>query len=243
MFTLISPLRPVHWSGMVLMTQGFGENRVDFYSKMGLKGHNGIDLFTRHYDQGHAPVYASHDGYVISNATIQSNTAGRFVKLLSDEMEIDNRACKVLTIYFHLLKANVSSTDKTDSATYWKKPGERYVVAGQTIGYTNNTGEYTTGAHLHFGVYILWNRANGSFTADTTNGFDGAVDPIVYLRDGNVYLLPMSFTNNYYHDGKSISNKEANNAIPAHLKAEASSWSTRVWKANLFLRSLMGIKQ
>jgi murein DD-endopeptidase MepM/ murein hydrolase activator NlpD len=184
----------------VTITQLFGDNANDFYKQLGLKGHNGIDYRTSYYQDSKAPVYAAHDGYVVSDKNAQSDTAGRYVQLLSDETEIDGKPCKVLTIYFHLSTARISITDLLSAAWFWKKPQQRYVRAGVTIGYSGNTGQYTTGPHLHFGMYILWKRADGSFTADTGNGYDGAVDPLPFQADNTVYQYGF-FSRNFYYNG------------------------------------------
>ena len=174
-------------SGEVVLTQLFGENLVPFYSQLGLKGHNGWDLFTGRYQDGKAPIYASHDGYVVSDKLAQSDTAGRFVRLLSDEMIIDGKPCKILTVYFHLSSARIGIQDALWSPWFWKKPEQRYVKAGILIGYGGNTGQYTTGPHLHFGLYILWKKSEGVYQSDTSNGYDGAVDPMPYMTDNTVY--------------------------------------------------------
>lgn len=214
MFKLQTPIK-AQKNNVIVITQDFGENAVDFYKKKGLLGHNGIDFYTQNFEKGHAPITAAHDGYVISDATKQSPTAGIFVKLLSDETMIDNRACKVMTIYFHLQKCRVSITDdpQVKSETYWVRKGERYIKAGQLIGYGNNSGEYTTGAHLHFGMYILWKRADGTFVQNFTNGYDGAVNPQPYLLDDQLYQRSSWFGSKWYYNGKQITRREANTHI------------------------------
>jgi murein DD-endopeptidase MepM/ murein hydrolase activator NlpD len=181
----------------------FGENANDFYRQLGLKGHNGIDYRTYNYQDAKAPVFAAHDGYVISDKNAQSDTAGRYVQLLSDEVEIDGKPCKVLTIYFHLSKARVSITDALTSAWFWRKPQQRFVRAGVKIGDSGNTGQYTTGPHLHFGMYILWKRSEGVYTTDSGNGYDGAVDPLPFQEDRTVYQN--GFLNRaFYYNGKQV---------------------------------------
>ena len=81
---LQSPLKPNPFGKVILITQAFGENKLD-YSKLGMVGHNGIDLSVSHCKDGHCQVYAAHDGFVVSDKTIQSDTKGRYVQLLSEE--------------------------------------------------------------------------------------------------------------------------------------------------------------
>lgn len=111
--------------GFSVVGQVFGQNMLDVYSKLGLKGHNGLDIPCA---KG-TPVFASHDGKVIKisdkptyglGVTIQSND-GTFV-----------------TIYWHLMSYNV-------------KVGQE-IKAFDLIGLADSTG-YSTGNHLHFGLY------------------------------------------------------------------------------------------
>lgn len=44
----------------VKVNQPFGVNFVNFYQKLGMKGHNGIDFSAK----DETPVYASHDGVI-----------------------------------------------------------------------------------------------------------------------------------------------------------------------------------
>jgi len=242
MFSLQYPIKPMH-NGIIMLTQGFGENRNDFYSQLGMKGHNGADAYVRHCQDGHAPVYAAHSGCVISDATQQSDTAGRFVKILSDEVEINGRKCKVSTVYFHLFTCRVSThQDPNDfryREMYYVKPGSHYIKAGQEIGTTDNTGKYTTGPHLHFGMYILWKQKDGSYKKDADNGYDGAVDPMPYFLDDMIYQLPMGLTTSWFwHNGKRIERNEIDTHMRPDLKAMADEWYTSYKAAVLFLDTL-----
>jgi len=201
-FTIQTPIKPKDYGvnkGIIYITQGFGENALD-YSLLGLKGHNGIDFRTIHCDKGNAWVIASHEGTIISDPDAQSDTAGRYVKILSDEVLIDGQKCKVETIYFHLKSC--------------KHPKGTKVVRGQLIGISDNTGGFSTGPHLHFGFYILWKRANGTYTKDN-NGYGGAVDPMPYLIDGQVYQKGDNIlSRKFYYNGREIPRNAVNALIP-----------------------------
>jgi len=186
------------------ITQEFGENAVPFYKDMGMLGHNGIDYGTAsgYGDGNHSmPCLATHNGWVISDKSIQSETKGIFVEILSDEMTLDGRQCKIKTIYFHLSEAWVS-VNLTGADKWWKRSfgkNKNRVKRGQIIGLCGNSGEYTTGAHLHFGMYIYWKQPNGAFEKDWRNGYQGAVNPQEYFYDANVHEANPNF---YFNGSK-----------------------------------------
>jgi len=180
------------------ITQEFGENAVSFYKDMGMKGHNGIDYGT---SSGHndgndkMPCYASHDGWVVSDKSKQSYTKGIFVEIESDELVINGRKAKIKTVYFHLSEAWVSSNLKGADKWWdrWFKKNNNYVKQGQMIGLCGNSGKYTTGPHLHFGLYVYWKQENGKYQKDWGNGYHGAVDPQQYFYDANVHEANPNF--------------------------------------------------
>lgn len=209
-FRLQKPLKE-HWRwGYLNVSQLFGENANNFYKKLGLKGHNGIDFTTSHFDKNECPVFAAHDGYVISDKTIQSDTAGRFVKILSEEVEIDGKKCKVESCYFHLKEARVSITDDEKKSWIYKIVNKsKFIKAGSLIGTAGNTGKYTTGPHLHFHIRVYWKQPDGTFKVDYDNGYDGCIDPMPLLKDSEVYVC----YGRYFYNGKEISNKLANKIL------------------------------
>lgn len=197
MIDLQNPIAPKSYGvdkGIIYYTQLFGENDMD-YSLLGLKGHNGIDYRSIHFDKGEAPVLAAHDGVVISDKDIQSDSGGRFIKLLSEETEIGSRKCKIMSIYFHLSKC--------------KRELNEVVKKGMLIGIAGNTGGFTSGPHLHFGVYPLWKQPDGSYKKDESNGYDGAIDPMPYFNDDQVMVQGWGFRPKYYVNGKVLPRDEA----------------------------------
>jgi len=137
----------------VSINQIFGLNYLDFYEKLGLKGHNGIDFKAKIG----CNILASHKGEVIYagkdnsggiSATICENTKGLSYK----------------TIYYHLSELKCKRGD--------------VVKAGDIIGLSGNTGKYTTGPHLHFGLKLTKDK----ITINGNNGYNGAIDPSKYFK-------------------------------------------------------------
>jgi len=137
----------------IIVNQPFGVNYVDFYKGLGLDGHNGIDFKAKIG----CPVYATHNG-IVSWAG-KDGDGGIGVSIVST---MSGNGYK--TINYHLSKALVNK-------------GE-LVEAGQEIGLAGNTGKYTTGAHLHFGLKEIHNGD----TINYDNGYKGAIDPSQYFK-------------------------------------------------------------
>lgn len=150
-----------------IITQKFGECSgitCTWYSSMGLQSHNGLDMSTFKGDS----VYAAHDGEVIQAQV--SATTGNAVSILSEDL--------ICTMYFHLQDVLVHLGDK--------------VKAGDKIATEGNTGLYTTGTHLHFGVYQFKEPVAGEYqigfpngkaygVVNYSNGYRGAIDPLPLL--------------------------------------------------------------
>lgn len=136
----------------IFVTQGFGLNYLDFYKKMGMKGHNGTDFRAR---RG-CPILAAHDGKVIYSAR---DGGGGISVILFNKKE------RYKTIYYHNLKNKV-------------KVGQT-IKAEDLMALANNTGKYTTGDHLHFGLKLT--DKNG-VTINKNNGYRGAINPEPYFK-------------------------------------------------------------
>jgi len=149
-------------------TQPFGVNygpTADFYTKLGLKAHNGWDLSAA--NGTHAIAVA--DGFVESEGSATSGY-GLHLRLYIPSSETYRLEC----VYGHLQKV--------------LKGGQ--VNAGDVIAETDNTG-YSTGPHLHFGVCPQTRQQGGSWRAvDQSNGYFGYVDPGQYFKD-DVLELPV----------------------------------------------------
>jgi murein DD-endopeptidase MepM/ murein hydrolase activator NlpD len=152
------------------INQLFGQNLNNFYAQLGLKGHNGIDYRA---DTGENVYFNYSKGSVCS--TCKSPTQGNGVTVLIN----DGAGNYYKILYWHLLDFMVKEGDT--------------VTLGQLLGRADNTGMYTTGSHLHFGMYYSNKFGN---TLMTTNGYGGALDPLPYTKD--VFAL----------DAKDIINQE-----------------------------------
>jgi len=119
--------------------------------------HNGVDFGA----PTGSPIYAPADGKVIADGDSGNYAYGKWIAI---EHEFDGK--ELVTIYGHLSKKRVDKGDKVDE--------------GDKIGDIGSTG-YSTGPHLHFGVY----SAN-QFEISTINGEKiptGAhVNPMRYLE-------------------------------------------------------------
>lgn len=136
----------------IAVNQPFSVNFVNFYTNLGLKGHNGVDF--KAYDG--AKCYASHSGKVTSAGT--DGGGGIIVEILDEDNHFK-------TLYYHLKKVLVSVGQK--------------VFAGDLIATCDNTGVYTTGSHLHMGLKRL--DDNNFNTLNLDNGYRGAIDPAPYF--------------------------------------------------------------
>lgn len=129
------------------------------------KGHTGIDFAA----SIGTPIHASLGGVVIgvANTDIVSGCYSYGKWIMIKHMN------GLSTLYAHLSLQNVAI-------------GEQ-VSTGQTIGYSGNTG-YTTGPHLHFGVYATEGVRIMAF--ENSLHCRGAMIPIA---DPKAYLNPLSY--------------------------------------------------
>lgn len=116
----------------IFVTQPYGVNYCDFYQKMGLPYHPGVDFRAR----SATPLYAAHSGTVTRCGVYSDGGIG--IELKHDSGYV--------TFYYHLMGVQVKVGD--------------LVLAGQQIGLCDNTGKYTTGDHLHFELRIDGEKVN-----------------------------------------------------------------------------------
>ena len=148
-FRLSQPLEHVY------VTQGFGEQRID-YTALGATAHMGVDYRA----VTGTPCFAVIDGTI--TVAGQDWQGGRVVRLQTDPVEVDGKKYRLEFIYYHLQEWSVLA-------------GER-VYRGQQVGLTDNTGKYSTAPHLHFGMEIHWFE-DGLWKKDSNNGYWGCFDP------------------------------------------------------------------
>lgn len=136
----------------VSVNQPFGANFVDFYQKLGMLGHNGIDFKTK---RG-CLIHATHNGKVTFAWT--DGDGGVAVYLLDEDKHYQ-------TVYYHLDEVLCQTGD--------------IVLAGDIIGKADNTGKMTTGDHLHFWLKFLDDSNFNSLNYN--NGYKGSVNPADYF--------------------------------------------------------------
>jgi murein DD-endopeptidase MepM/ murein hydrolase activator NlpD len=147
------------------ITQKFGENLNPIYAQEGMKGHNGVDF--RAVDGEEVRFNLDTRGQVVHLSNSPTYGIGVTVLVLGTMT-----AYKF--IYWHLKDYVVEEGD--------------YLDTGDLLGHADNTG-ISTGTHLHFGMYpcVLEGDEWVNDPALNSNGFDGAVDSMPYMR--NVYVL------------------------------------------------------
>jgi murein DD-endopeptidase MepM/ murein hydrolase activator NlpD len=121
------PVKLASMGGSGHITQHYGEvTRYRGRLLYGGKPHNGLDIGV----PIGTPVYAAEDGEVVGVSNNGRYQYGKYVMIKHEN--------NLATLYAHLSRQIVNKGDA--------------VRKGQIIGYSGNTG-YSTGAHLHFGLY------------------------------------------------------------------------------------------
>ncbi len=151
----------------VFITQYFGNTEFATANSQiyNGRGHTGIDLRA----SIGTPIKASSGGTVIGVGNTDAVTSclsyGKWIMIAHPN--------GLSTLYAHLSLQTVKKGDEVSS--------------GQIIGYSGNTG-YSTGPHLHFGVYASDGVQIKSF--DSSKNCKGVPIP---LADFRAYLNPLSF--------------------------------------------------
>ncbi len=173
------------------MGQPFGANWIWFYKALGMIGHSGIDF----------PCPSGTNVYAVCDAVV-TQTAHK-----SDGMNVLEYVTTGITIpglegsyrirvsYLHL---------KSFVATMGQQ-----IKAGNFIATANNTGRYTTGSHLHLGVFVEHKTTGDWAILDPNNGFGGCVDPALFFPDNSYELLPVDVRYNQPYSVKAEAYKKA----------------------------------
>ncbi len=158
------PIDPIGGSTPVI-TQFFGNTPFSTANPQVYKGssgeHNGIDFRA----SVGTPIKAAASGVVSHTFT----TASRIKCGYGNRVSVEH-SNGLTTLYAHMSLNTV-------------KIGDR-VERGQVVGYSGNTG-FTTGPHLHFGVY-----ATQGFQVANSRSCPGIIIPYAPL---NAYLNPLSY--------------------------------------------------
>jgi len=121
------PVTPKSQGGKGIVTQHFGEVSSLYRGKP----HNGLDIGV----PIGTPVFAGEDGEVLA---VDNNDVSTWSKYQYGKYVLIEHGNNLATLYAHLSEQTVSVGQK--------------VKRGDLIGYSGNTG-YSTGPHLHFGLY------------------------------------------------------------------------------------------
>ncbi len=153
----------------VFITQYFGNTPFATANAQiyGGKGHNGIDLRA----SIGTPIKASLSGTVVGMSNTDAipgcYSYGKWIMVKHQN--------GLSTLYAHLSLQSASIGQD--------------VSTGQIIGYSGNTG-YTTGPHLHYGVYATQGVEIRKLTPSQSSHCTGAVIPVA---DFKAYLNPLSY--------------------------------------------------
>lgn len=162
------------------VTQWFGENPQLYGPRMGMDGHNGIDIVA----PWGSPMYAVEDAEVI-RVNRNPEGYGKHVRLLS----IDHKmGVHREWVYAHCSTIHVSIGDRVRAGEHIADMGNTgFVVSGSTPFWKHNP---YAGTHLHLGLRMAkkdpdgWRYEPGApliRILDYDNGYKGSVDPVPYL--------------------------------------------------------------
>jgi hypothetical protein len=149
-------------------SQGFGDqlmlNGQDLYSQFGLKGHNGIDFATQNGEIIYAPCNLYNCSY------IKDEGYGNTLWGYSNEWKSNDekRTFRLEMCFGHLMEEFQKGKDKF----------RRF----EALALTDNTGKYTTGAHLHWGVRIQEKLGEHWNILDYHNGYDGYFNQFIIIQ-------------------------------------------------------------
>lgn len=136
--------------------------RPKVYAQFGLLGHNGLDYVAAKGTK----IYAACDGWIVEQTSKETGYGLR----ITHRAGMDGR-------YYMILYGHMERLEKPFDMT-WNWNDKSYPVkAGQLIGYVDSTG-FSTGHHLHFGLFEMDSNGN---RLNINNGYGGAINPTSFM--------------------------------------------------------------
>lgn len=172
------------------VTQWFSEN-PDLYARMGMKGHNGIDIVRPHGEQ----MFAVEDAEVV-DVKDDPNGYGRHVRIIGTKK---NRANSYNEwTYGHCHTISVKVGDQVEAGDPIATMGNTGFVVSGNANYLTSDGKSAlmwkhnpyAGTHLHIGLrQVLKDRKGWSYEGSKLkikvlnhdNGYKGSIDPFPFL--------------------------------------------------------------
>lgn len=184
---LTNPVKNLKWALYPLgdITQWYGENKK-LYSKIGLEGHNGIDIIRPWGEH----LFAIADG-VICDLKDDPEGYGKHIRILEDVGGGEYREWT----YGHLSHINVKLGDTVKAGQYVGNMGNTGFVVSNATG--NGFWEHNPykGTHLHLTLRRTYKSATGwqypmggvkVHVRDYNNGFKGGINPLPFFLPPNL---------------------------------------------------------
>lgn len=168
------PVSLVVQGKMMGVNQWFGENNVGYYSKFGWKGHNALDIASDIGDLCYAPINC--EVIKVVHDPEKDGQLGEHVLAKTKEFVLDGETYFIELQWYHIHKSLVVTGQQ--------------LKAKDKVAETGNTGQYTTGPHLHFQTRPMIKSGNKWVKAFPNNGYDGAIDPYPFFRANDFFGRP-----------------------------------------------------
>jgi hypothetical protein len=180
---------------------------TDFYSSLGMKGHNGDDWYTWHGEPLYFPVdLPEAGGWWAKDASDLDGGLGVDV-ISKNEVTLNGQKSHIKFRFWHLKKS-------------WK---DNSVEFGELIGYCDNTGA-SSGDHLHWNMKRCHSNGSG---IHYSNGYYGAEDFSKWFE--NTYVLDEIKRRNAVTETK-IEIKEAQLTLIDRLRQLISALKAEIQK-------------
>lgn len=148
----------------VLITQGWGVPNPA-YQQFGFSRHNGIDMVGR-VDLPKFPLYCPVKGFFVWQVRNSPDGGGNEFYLISKEdLVIGDKVCRAMLVFMHNEKVLVQAGYEP--------------ALGELISVGDSTG-FSTGPHLHMGLYRVSYNGSQVFKLDT-NDANNSYDPAPFM--------------------------------------------------------------